>query len=186
MDATLISMLLPARLEEAQMDEKDPQIPCCQCNVIMEAYLQLGTQDDEDAYFVTCMNIRCVMDGYTFSVYHYPPKNLIVYLPPPVREGVLKIYIDLVRNESKQAADAVERIYRMLGAEAALRAALAITVFRMEVKQYSRKPDLAVYAYLIQDYPEALPLLESAMEWCLRNWGIRHLDNVHLKIGDPL
>lgn len=163
-----------------------PQIPCTQCDEIMRVYVQPLTLDDAAAHFVTCLNESCAMYGYTLAAANYPPQDLDVYLNVDKNRDVLQLYLSLVRRESRQAALAIEQIQDILGAQAALRAALAITIFRMEVKQYRRIPDIAVYTYLIRDYPEAVSLLESAMEWCLQNWGIRNLHNIHLNMDHAL
>ena len=99
-------------------------------------------------------------------------------------EGVVLVYIRLVRQDSPQAAAAIEQIHATIGAQAALYAALIITIFRMELKQNLWIPDMSVYAYLICDYPQAVPLLEYAIGCCLQAWGIRHLEVVHLKMSD--
>lgn len=175
------------KVTEAEMAKctRAPQIPCCQCGVIMHVYLQPGTDDDEAAYFVTCVNEVCVMQGHTLAANFYPPENLEIYLTLHENEDVLIVYIKLVRQESVHAAAALEQIYVAIGAQAALRAALIITIFRMEVKQNHWIPDMRVYAYLIQDYPEAVPLLEYAIGCCLQAWGIHDLGLIHLKINDP-
>ncbi len=153
----------------------------------MHVYLQTGTEDDVAAYFVTCLSKSCEMVGFTFSALHYPPQNLTAYLTKAIEStDVFQLYLGLVRQESRQAAAAIEQIQELLGAAAALRAALAITIFRMEVKQQGRIPDMGIYSYLIRDYPEAIALLESAMEWCLQNWGIRSLRNIHLQTDDSI
>lgn len=90
-------------------------------------------------------------------------------------EDVVLLYIGLVRQDSAQAAAAVERIQATFGAQAALRAALIITIFRMELMQNRWIPDLSVYAYLIRDFPEAVPLLEYAMGCCLQAWAVHDL-----------
>lgn len=100
-------------------------------------------------------------------------------------EEVVSAYIGLVRQESVQAAVALERIHVKVGARAALRSALIITIFRMELKQKQWIPDMSVYAYLIRDYPQAVPLLEYAMGCCLQVWGIGDLQLAHLTMSDP-
>ncbi len=100
-------------------------------------------------------------------------------------EQVVSAYIGLVRQESAHAAVALERIRVTVGARAALRAALIITIFRMELKQNQWIPDMSVYTYLIRDYPQAVPLLEYAIGCCLQAWGIGDLELAHLEMGDP-
>src|SRR5450432_10543 len=86
---------------------------------------------------------------------------------------VVLVYISLISQESPQAGAAIEQIQTSVGNRAALRAALIITVLRMEVRQNHWIPDMSVYAYLIEDYPGAVPLLEYAVGCCLQAWGIR-------------
>jgi hypothetical protein len=100
-------------------------------------------------------------------------------------EDVVLVYIGLVRQDSPQAASAIEQINSTVGAQAALYAALIMTIFRMELKQNIPIPDMSVYTYLIRDYPEAVLLLEYAIGCCLQAWGIQYLDLLDLKIGDP-
>jgi hypothetical protein len=100
-------------------------------------------------------------------------------------EDVVIVYIGLVRQDSAQAAAAIEQIHSTVGSQAALRAALIITIFRMELKQNHWIPDMSVYAYLIKDYLQAVPLLEYAIGCCLQAWGIRDLELAHLKMSDP-
>ncbi len=42
-----------------------------------------------------------------------------------------------------------------------------------------------VYAYLIKDYLEAIPLLEYALGCCLQAWGVRNFAFVELNMSDP-
>lgn len=100
-------------------------------------------------------------------------------------EAVASAYIGLVRQESVQASVALERIQAKVGVRAALRAALIITIFRMELKQNQWIPDTSVYIYLIRDYPQAIPLLEYAIGCCLQAWGIADLGFAHLTMNDP-
>ena len=90
-------------------------------------------------------------------------------------EDVVSLYVSLISQDSPQAGAAIEQIQTTIGSQPALRAALIITVLRMEVRQNHWIPDILVYAYLIQDYPEAIPLLEYAVGCCLQVWGIRNL-----------
>jgi hypothetical protein len=157
---------------EADPSASVPQMLCCQCQQRMHVYLQSATEDDDAAYYVTCFTEWCVMWGHTFSATLYPPENLAVYLFSHGTSPVLQLYIDLVALESAEAAAAVEQIQYLFGAPAALHAALALTILRMEVRQNHRRPDLGVYAYLIRDYPAAVPLLIYAMHCCLNRWKI--------------
>ncbi len=166
-------------------DTQAPLIPCCQCGTIMHVYFQPATDYDEGAYYVTCVNTSCVMWGHTLSANHYPPENLDVYLHPNDKANVVVIYIRLVRQDSIQAAAAIEQIYATIGAKAALRAALIIMIFKMEVKQNHWMPDMNSYAYLIRDFRQAIPLLERAMTCCLQAWDIHDIEFGNLETGDP-
>lgn len=87
-------------------------------------------------------------------------------------EETALVYIRLVRKESEEASAAIEQIHAQFGSHAALRAALIITLLRMEVKQNHWTPNLSVYAYLFGDYPAALPLIYHAMTCCLVQWAV--------------
>ena len=100
-------------------------------------------------------------------------------------QDLLLIYIGLIRKDSPQAAAAIEQMYVSIGGQAALRAALIITILRMEIRQNNWVPDISVHAYLIHPYPEAIPLLEYAMGCCLQAWGIHDLELAHLKMNNP-
>ena len=162
-----------------------PLMLCCQCGEVMHIYLQPATDDDQAAYFVTCVNVNCVMWGHTLSAAHYPPKNLEIYLTPQESKDVVGTYIDLVKQDSVQAAAAIEQIRAAFGAQVAIRAALILTILRMELKQNQWIPDISVHAYLLKDYPQALPLLEYAMGCCLQAWGLADLELVRLKVSSP-
>ncbi len=151
----------------------------------MHVYLQVGAEDDPAAYFVTCLNATCVMSGHTLSAAHYPPPNLRIYLTPLEREDVVLVYVDLISQDSPQAAAAVLQISAAFGAPAALRAALILTIFRMELKHSHWIPDVSVYDYLFKDYAEALPLLEYALGCCLQAWSIHDLELAQLKLNNP-
>ena len=93
-------------------------------------------------------------------------------------EDVVLLYVSLISQDSPQAGAAIEQLQIIIGTQAALRAALIITVLRMEIRQNHWIPDMSVYAYLIQDYPQAVSLLEYAVGCCLRVWGIHNLKSV--------
>ncbi len=106
--------------------------------------------------------------------------------PAPDRYSeLLLVYISLIRNDSPQAADAIEQIYSSMGGQAALRAALIITILRMEFRQNQWIPNITVPAYLLQAYPEAIPLLEYALGCCLQAWGIHNLELAQLTMSHP-
>jgi hypothetical protein len=99
-------------------------------------------------------------------------------------EDIVPFYINLIRLDSPQAAAAIEQISATVGTQAALRAALIITVIRMELRQNRWIPDKGVYSYLIQDYPEATGLLEVAIGCCMQVWGIGDLKGASLNTND--
>lgn len=99
-------------------------------------------------------------------------------------EDVVTFYINLVRLDSPQAAGAIEQIHATVGSQAALRAALIITVIRMELRQKLWIPDKGVYTYLIEDYPEAAALLEYAIGCCMKVWGIDRHEVTQLSTSD--
>jgi hypothetical protein len=87
-------------------------------------------------------------------------------------ENVALLYIRSVRRESQEAAAAIERIRTDFGAHAAIRAALIITLLRIEVRENHWLPSMGHYAHLLADYPDALPLTTHAMRCCLRSWNV--------------
>ena len=99
-------------------------------------------------------------------------------------EDVAQAYIRLVEHDCPDAATAIHQIQFTVGSHAALRAALIITLLKMEVQQNCYLPNLSIYAYLFQDYPEALGMLEQAIASCLPGWGILNVQ-VQLQNGNP-
>jgi hypothetical protein len=99
-------------------------------------------------------------------------------------DDVVSLYIGLISQDSPQAGAAIEQIQTTIGTAAALRAALIITVLRMEVQQKYWIPDIQVYATLIQDYPQAVPLLEFAIGCCFQVWGVNESELALLKMRD--
>ena len=87
-------------------------------------------------------------------------------------EDVALTYTCLVRRESGEAAAAIEQIQAAFGAQAALRSALIIAILKMEVQQNHWLPNIGLYAHLLEDYPDALPLTKYAMRCCLRSWSV--------------
>ena len=80
------------------------------------------------------------------------------------------IYTRLVRQESQEAAATVELIHAAFGSHAALRAAVMITILKMEVQQNHWIPYVGLYADLLEGYPNALPLTMYAALCCLQKW----------------
>ena len=87
-------------------------------------------------------------------------------------EDVATAYIRLVRLENKEAGAALELISAAFGAHAALRAALIIMNLKMEVQHNHWIPSIGLYAHLLEDYPDALPLAKYAMNCYLARWNV--------------
>lgn len=87
-------------------------------------------------------------------------------------EDAALVYTRLVRQESQKAADAIELIHAEVGSHAALRAALIITIMKMEVQHNHWIPGIGLYEHLLEDYPAALQLMTYAMTCCLREWTV--------------
>ena len=87
-------------------------------------------------------------------------------------EDAALIYTRLVRKESQEAAGAISLIHAAFGSHAALRAALIITIMKMEVQENHWVPGINLYAYLLAEYPGALPLTAYAMTCCSQSWTI--------------
>ncbi len=85
-------------------------------------------------------------------------------------EDVVLVYVRLIRPVSEAAAGAIEQIHADFGSHAALRAALIITVMKMEVQQNDWLPDISLYGDLLADYPDALELTKYAIACCLQHW----------------
>jgi len=92
-------------------------------------------------------------------------------------EAIALTYTRLVRKDSAEAGDALDRIRTDFGAHAALRAALLITLLKVEVQQNHWLPSLGLYAHLLEGYPDALPLTRYAMTCCLKSWAIPIVDS---------
>ena len=88
---------------------------------------------------------------------------------PPEYDDVVDLYIRLISLDSPAAADAIEQIRTTCDARAALRATLAITLIKTEAQRHQPIPDADAYAYLLIDYPQALPLLNQAIEDWLKD-----------------
>ena len=99
-------------------------------------------------------------------------------------EDIAQAYIRLVEHDCPDAATAIRQIHATVGAHAAMRAALVVKLLQMEVQQNNYFPNLSIYAYLFEDYPEAVGSLEQAIASCLQTWGISNL-KVQLQNGNP-
>jgi hypothetical protein len=95
-------------------------------------------------------------------------------------EDAVQVYTRMIKGESWDAAAAIERIHFTFGARAALRAALIIQVLRMEINEGDYPPRIRFYGYLLQDYPEAIPMLEQAIMHCCRAWNIANVGHIRL------
>jgi hypothetical protein len=87
-------------------------------------------------------------------------------------EDAAFVYTRLVGRESREAAAAIAKIQAAFGSHAALRAALIITLMKIEVQQNHWIPYLGLYLHLLEDYPDAIPLAKYAMTLCLQSWDI--------------
>lgn len=87
-------------------------------------------------------------------------------------EDAALVYTRLVRQENQEAAGAIELIHTAFGSHAALRAALIITIMKIEVQQNHWIPNIGLYTVLLEDYPAALPLTKYAMTCCVHEWAV--------------
>lgn len=97
--------------------------------------------------------------------------------PTPDYDEVVSLYIRVIRGDSPGAADAIEQIRITCGARAALRATLAMTLVKIEDQRHHPIPDFSRFGYMLVDYPQALPLLEQAIQYWVKD---RHLREVSL------
>ncbi len=91
---------------------------------------------------------------------------------PGSYDDVVATYIRVVRRESPEAAGTIEQIHAVYGSRAALRATLVLTLLKMEVQKNHTVGNVDVQTHLIKEFPAALPLLNRAIAYCLRAWGI--------------
>ena len=89
-----------------------------------------------------------------------------------LNEDATLVYIQLVRKDSPEAAAAIEKIYVAFGSHAALRAAVTITILKIEVQQNHWLPYFDLYAHLFEGCSEALPLTKYAAACCLQQWDV--------------
>jgi len=87
-------------------------------------------------------------------------------------DDVSLVYRRLIRQESQEVGDLLDQIRIAFGSRVALRAALTITILKMEILQDHWIPNIALYDHLLQDYPEAVALTKAAIKCCLQSWGI--------------
>ena len=99
---------------------------------------------------------------------------------PDLYEDIAEVYIRMIEHDSLEAGAAIEQIHSTFGARAALRATLVITLLKMEVKENYHIPDLSIYGYIMEDYPEAVLLLEQAIMHCCRAWNVANVGHIRL------
>ena len=100
-------------------------------------------------------------------------------------DDVVSTYIRVLEHDSPEAAAAIAQIISIYGSRAALRATLVITLLKMEVEKNHSVENHDVEIELISDFPEALPLLERAIAFCLRAWGIAYVESTELERWQP-
>nr|AUN37630.1 hypothetical protein [uncultured bacterium] len=83
---------------------------------------------------------------------------------------VALVYIRLVRKESDDAADVLEQVLRHFGASAALRAALVLILLKHEIRHFHSPDEIDGYTHLIEEFPEVMPFLTEAINFCLKQW----------------
>ncbi len=90
-------------------------------------------------------------------------------LRPDAYQDVAHIYIAMIKKYNLEAGITIEQIHARVGARAAVLAALVVTLLRMEMMENYQRNDRSIYAMIVKDYPEALPLLNHAIE-CFSTW----------------
>lgn len=85
-------------------------------------------------------------------------------------ESAAQFYTRMVQLDSPDAVVIIEEIRSRCGSHAAMCAAVAIAITKLEVRRNGEPFDMGIYAQLLKGYPEALPLLERAVELCLPQW----------------
>ncbi len=94
-------------------------------------------------------------------------------VPSGLYDDVVATDIHVIKQDSPECAAAIEEILAICGTRAALRAALVITLLKMEVQKNQSVENVKLQTYLIRDYPQAVPLLERAITCWVRAWAIR-------------
>jgi hypothetical protein len=100
-----------------------------------------------------------------------------------IYEDVALIYTRLIEHDCPDAAAAITQIHSQAGSLAAMRAALVIRLLQIEVQQNHYFPNLGIYAYLFEHFPEVVSLLEQAITCCLSAWRIQGV-SVQLQKGN--
>ena len=89
-----------------------------------------------------------------------------------VYEEIAQLYTRVIKRDSLGAGKAIEQIWVTFDARAALRAGLIILLLKLDVKEKYQIPNGSLYAAVLQDYPDALPLLQDAITSCYFEWGV--------------
>jgi hypothetical protein len=84
----------------------------------------------------------------------------------------------LAEQDSPEAVAVIAEIQSLYGTHAAMRAAVAIAITKLDVQKDSKLPDVTVYTELLKNYPEVLPLLRRAVALCLPQWSIQNTELV--------
>jgi hypothetical protein len=89
-------------------------------------------------------------------------------------DSIAQVYTRLAEQDSPDAASVIEEIQSLCGSRAAMCAAVAIAITKLDVQKDGRIPDMGIYTQLLKDYPEALSLLQRAVVFCLPQWSIQN------------
>ena len=87
-----------------------------------------------------------------------------------IYSDVVSTYVRVIKQDSPEAADVVEAIRSASGSRAALRATLVITLMKMEAQRNHSLKDIRIERELLGAFPAALPLLDRAVAYWLRDW----------------
>jgi hypothetical protein len=93
-------------------------------------------------------------------------------------ESVALFYTRLAEQDSPQAGSVIQEIQSICGSRAAMCAAVAIALTKLAVQKDGKLPDMGIYALLLKDYAEALPLLRRAVEVSLPTWNIQNPESL--------
>lgn len=85
-------------------------------------------------------------------------------------ESAAQFYTRMVQLDSPDAVTVIEEIRSRCGPHAAMCAAVAVAITKLDVQRNGTPPDIGIYAQLLKGYPEALPLLQQAVEFCMPQW----------------
>ena len=79
-------------------------------------------------------------------------------------DGTVSLYTRFIRVYSHPCAQILIQIRSSFGALVAYQAAFAIMQLRTEVERTAKVNDVEKYRHLLNDYPEALPLFDLALQ----------------------